>query len=105
MASPLSERLALTPKTQVTTLMTPFTVPDSGGRVFRTPLTDEAIWKRLKEAGFDEESIKRRDKAALIANIARLEAEVFSPFLNQFTSFCIFSPSYTLSALSIIKNF
>ncbi|XP_038881730.1 protein CROWDED NUCLEI 4 isoform X2 [Benincasa hispida] len=48
-----------------------------GSRVLQTPLPDEAIWRRLKEAGFDEESIKRRDKAALIAYIAKLEAEIF----------------------------
>lgn len=48
----------------------------SSARVLKTPLTDEKIWKRLKEAGFDEESVKRRDKAALIAYIANLEAEV-----------------------------
>lgn len=47
-----------------------------GSRVLQSPLSDEAIWKRLKEAGFDEESIRRRDKAALIAYIAKLEAEV-----------------------------
>lgn len=47
-----------------------------GSRVLKSPLTDDAIWKRLKEAGFDEEAIKRRDKAALIAYIAKLEAEV-----------------------------
>ncbi|XP_050369133.1 protein CROWDED NUCLEI 4 [Argentina anserina] len=48
-----------------------------GPRVLQSPVSDEAIWKRLKEAGFDEESIKRRDKAALIAYIAKLEAEIF----------------------------
>ncbi|MQL79479.1 hypothetical protein Taro_011930 [Colocasia esculenta] len=42
-----------------------------------SPLTDEAIWKRLREAGFDEEMIKRRDKAALIAYISKLEAEIY----------------------------
>lgn len=47
-----------------------------GSRVVKSPLSDETIWKRLKEAGFDEESIKKRDKAALIAYIAKLEAEV-----------------------------
>ncbi|GMI67999.1 CROWDED NUCLEI 4, LITTLE NUCLEI4 [Hibiscus trionum] len=47
-----------------------------GSRVLRSPLGDETIWKRLKEAGFDEESIKKRDKAALIAYIAKLEAEL-----------------------------
>ncbi|KAL4377318.1 hypothetical protein GQ457_02G015510 [Hibiscus cannabinus] len=47
-----------------------------GSRVLRRPLGDETIWKRLKEAGFDEESIKKRDKAALIAYIAKLEAEL-----------------------------
>lgn len=29
-----------------------------------------------KEAGFDQDSIKKRDKAALIASIAKLESEV-----------------------------
>ncbi|XP_072986262.1 nuclear matrix constituent protein 1b-like isoform X1 [Typha latifolia] len=38
---------------------------------------DEAIWKRLREAGFDEESVKRRDKAALIAYITKLESEIY----------------------------
>lgn len=42
---------------------------------------DEAIWKRLREAGFDEESVKRRDKAALIAYISKLESEVFFSLL------------------------
>ncbi|OAY35651.1 protein CROWDED NUCLEI 4 isoform X2 [Manihot esculenta] len=48
-----------------------------GARILKTPLSDETIWKRLKEAGFDEDSIKRRDKAALIAYIAKLESEIF----------------------------
>jgi hypothetical protein len=39
-----------------------------GSRVLKTPLSDETIWKRLKEDGFDEESIKRRDKAAIIVS-------------------------------------
>lgn len=47
-----------------------------GSRFSKSSLGDETIWKRLKEAGFDEESIKKRDKAALIAYIAKLEAEV-----------------------------
>ncbi|XP_058006227.1 protein CROWDED NUCLEI 4-like [Hevea brasiliensis] len=48
-----------------------------GARVLKTPLSDETIWKRLKEAGFDEDSIRIRDKAALIAYIAKLESEIF----------------------------
>ncbi|TKY55583.1 CROWDED NUCLEI 4 [Spatholobus suberectus] len=47
-----------------------------GSRVLRSPLTDEQIWKRLRDAGFDEESVKHKDKAALIAYIAKLEAEI-----------------------------
>ncbi|RWW87833.1 hypothetical protein BHE74_00003319 [Ensete ventricosum] len=46
--------------------------PATGG----TPLGDDAIWKRLKESGLDEESVKRRDKAALISYITKLESEV-----------------------------
>ena len=56
-----------------------------GSRVLKSSLIDETIWKRLKEAGFDEESIKKRDKAALIAYIAKLEAEVCFKPLNFFS--------------------
>lgn len=58
MASPQSERFAVRPDSRVS-------------------LTDESIWKRLREAGFDEDAIKRRDKASLIAYIAKLEAEIY----------------------------
>ncbi|KAK2656742.1 hypothetical protein Ddye_009794 [Dipteronia dyeriana] len=61
MASPSSGRLAITPNS----------------RVLQSPLSDERIWRRLKDAGLDEEAIKRRDKAALIAYIAKLEAEIY----------------------------
>jgi hypothetical protein len=37
---------------------------------------DEAIWRKLREAGFDEDAVRRRDKAALIGYISRLESEV-----------------------------
>ncbi|KAL5223233.1 hypothetical protein ABZP36_027946 [Zizania latifolia] len=37
---------------------------------------DEAIWRKLQEASFDEKSIKRRDKAVLISYISRLKSEV-----------------------------
>nr|GFC55440.1 protein crowded nucleiI 4 [Tanacetum cinerariifolium] len=46
--------------------------------LIKSPLSDETIWNRLREAGFDEESIKRRDKGSLIAHIAKLEAEIYS---------------------------
>ncbi|WOL15401.1 Peptidase S28 [Canna indica] len=42
-----------------------------------TSLGDDAIWKRLREAGLDEDSVKRRDKAALIAYITKLESEIY----------------------------
>lgn len=75
MASPRSEVFAArTPGSGRALSITP------GSRILKSPVSDEAIWKRLKEAGFDEESIKLRDKAALIAYIAKLEAEV--PFLS-----------------------
>ncbi|CAM8946883.1 unnamed protein product [Rhodiola kirilowii] len=54
-----------------------FGMSQSSGRVLTSPLSDEAIWKRLRESGFDEDSIRRRDKAALIAYISKLEAEIF----------------------------
>lgn len=58
--TPATTRLAITP----------------GSRVLKSPISEEIMWKRLKEAGFDEQSIKKRDKAALIAYIAKLESEV-----------------------------
>uniref|UniRef100_A0A7N0UQ51 Protein CROWDED NUCLEI 4-like n=1 Tax=Kalanchoe fedtschenkoi TaxID=63787 RepID=A0A7N0UQ51_KALFE len=51
--------------------------PGSGRAELTSPLSDEAIWKRLRDSGFDEETIKRRDKAALIAYISKLEAEIY----------------------------
>lgn len=86
MASPQPERLAITPSSARPLSITP------GSRVLKTPLSDEAIWKRLRLAGFDEESIKRRDKAALIAYIAKLEAEVcqFCQNLLPSSSFLIY---------------
>lgn len=49
----------------------------TSSRVSRSSMSDDDIWKRLQEAGFDEDSIKRRDKASLIAYITKLEAEVY----------------------------
>ncbi|XP_068343860.1 protein CROWDED NUCLEI 4-like isoform X2 [Pyrus communis] len=74
MASPQSELFARTPSSGRALSITP------GSRILQSPgaVSDEAIWKRFKEAGFDEESIKRRDKAALITYIAKLEAEIFN---------------------------
>lgn len=77
MASPQSERAGLTLSSGKGLSLTP------GSRVLQTPLPDGTIRKRLKEAGFDEESIKRRDKAALIAYIAKLEAEVCHLFSQK----------------------
>lgn len=74
MASPQPELFAMTPSSGRALSLT------FGSKVLRTPLSDEALWKRLKEAGFDEESIKRRDKAALIGYIAKLETQVISIF-------------------------
>ncbi|CAA0817222.1 Protein CROWDED NUCLEI 4 [Striga hermonthica] len=76
MASPASrlEIIAASPRSAAAVAPS----PNSGSaRVLKTPLTDEAMWKRLREAGFDEDSIKRRDKASLIAYIAKLEAEIY----------------------------
>ncbi|XP_011627553.1 protein CROWDED NUCLEI 4 [Amborella trichopoda] len=38
---------------------------------------DEALWTRLREVGLDEETLKQRDKAALISYITKLESEMF----------------------------
>lgn len=59
-----------TPPTSTPLSITP------GSRVLASPLSDDEIWMRLKRAGFDEESIKQKDKAALVSYIAKLEAEV-----------------------------
>lgn len=81
MATYSSERLPRTPAT-TRLAITP------GSRVLKSPLSEEVMWKRLKEAGFDEQSIKQRDKASLIAYIAKLESEVCHPFLSDEFSFC-----------------
>lgn len=70
MASPPSGRLAPASSGRFGSLT-------AGTRAPQSPLGDEAVWRRLRDAGFDEESVKRRDKAALIAYIAKLEAEIF----------------------------
>ncbi|GMH25272.1 hypothetical protein Nepgr_027115 [Nepenthes gracilis] len=80
MASPPPDQLAVTPATVRRPSLTPgFRVlgVSTPPTIDRTPLFNEAIWKRLRDAGFDAESIKRRDKAALIAYIANLEAEIY----------------------------
>ncbi|KAI7742990.1 hypothetical protein M8C21_029794, partial [Ambrosia artemisiifolia] len=69
MSSPQSGRFTSTPTTTITS---------SRVSSLKSPLSDETIWKRLREAGFDEESIKRRDKGSLIAHIAKLEAEIYN---------------------------
>ncbi|XP_028794691.1 protein CROWDED NUCLEI 4-like, partial [Neltuma alba] len=58
--SPSAQPLSITPRSRV-----------------RSPLSDDEIWLRLKRAGLDEESIKQKDKAALVAYIAKLEAEIY----------------------------
>lgn len=60
---------------RLTVIQSEKTTVTSSSRVLRN--SDDDIWKRLEEAGFDEDSIKRRDKASLIAYISKLEAEVF----------------------------
>lgn len=71
--SPATVRpITLTPGSRVLDIST----PSSNGNG-RTLHYDESIWKRLRDAGFDEDSIRRRDKAALIAYIAKLEAEIY----------------------------
>ncbi|GAB2283061.1 hypothetical protein Dimus_017592 [Dionaea muscipula] len=71
--SPVLRPLLLTPGSRV--LDTSTATPSSS--LALTPLSDEAIWKKLGDSGFTKESIKRRDKAALIAYIAHLEAKIY----------------------------
>ena len=71
-----------------------------GSRVLRSPLSDEEIWKRLRDAGFDEESIKQKDKAALVAYIAKLEAEVRKNVLPPLSN-----PSFWIFFLLFIAEF
>ncbi|KAG0467835.1 hypothetical protein HPP92_017163 [Vanilla planifolia] len=49
----------------------------------RGSLGEEAIWRRLREAGFDEETVRRRDKATLIAYVSKLEAEIYDYQCNM----------------------
>ncbi|RDY03904.1 Protein CROWDED NUCLEI 4, partial [Mucuna pruriens] len=57
-------------------MLTPIT-PDSLTPASRIPLSDEEIWKRLKQAGFDDSSIEHQDKATLVAYIAKLQAHIY----------------------------
>ncbi|KAF5189425.1 Crowded nuclei [Thalictrum thalictroides] len=50
--------------------------PVSGNRRSSVSI-DEGLSSRLRETGFDEDSIKRKDRTALIAYITKLESEVF----------------------------
>ncbi|XP_077233956.1 branched-chain amino acid aminotransferase 5 / branched-chain amino acid transaminase 5 (BCAT5);little nuclei4 [Tasmannia lanceolata] len=91
MVSPQQKELVITPASN-NPIGSPFSrvleAPDSNkpirsslSRVLineGSPLSDETIWNRLREVGFDEDSIKRRDKAALIAYIAKLESEIYN---------------------------
>ncbi|ONK74554.1 uncharacterized protein A4U43_C03F7600 [Asparagus officinalis] len=47
--------------------------PANGGSFSK----EEAIWRRLREAGFDEETVNRRDKIALVKYITKLESELY----------------------------
>ncbi|GAB4847136.1 hypothetical protein Ancab_026147 [Ancistrocladus abbreviatus] len=86
MASPTADRLAVTPAIVRPLSITPgsrvrdVSTPATNGR---TPFSGDSIWTRLRDAGLDEESIKRRDKAALIAYIAKLEAEIYELHHNM----------------------
>ncbi|KAH9609023.1 hypothetical protein KSS87_004031 [Heliosperma pusillum] len=64
-----AKRITITPGSRILDVST---TPLSNGRY-----EDSAISKRLRDAGFDEDSVRRRDKAALIAYIAKLEAEIY----------------------------
>ncbi|TKY70689.1 CROWDED NUCLEI 4 [Spatholobus suberectus] len=57
-------------------MATPIT-PNSTTPASRSPLSEEEIWKRLKQAGFDENSIEQKDKATLVAYIAKLQAQIY----------------------------
>lgn len=99
MASPRSEVFARTPGSGRALSITP------GSRILKGPVSDEAIWKRLKEAGFDEEAIKLRDKAALIAYIAKLEAEVPVLWNLEFRICILFCLFYLLGISSSVFLF
>ncbi|XP_074309084.1 uncharacterized protein LOC141643712 [Silene latifolia] len=68
-AAVTAKRITITPGSRILDVST---TPLSNGRY-----EDSAISKRLRDAGFDEDSVRRRDKAALIAYIAKLEAEIY----------------------------
>lgn len=84
--SPQPDRFAITPalSDKVGQLAGSSRVLQASAFNSRSPLSDETLWKRLGDAGFDEDSIKRRDKAALIAYIAKLEAEVCVIYTSSF---------------------
>ncbi|CAN6450673.1 unnamed protein product [Victoria cruziana] len=40
-------------------------------------LVEDEMWKRLREGGLDEENLRKKDKAALISYITKLETELY----------------------------
>lgn len=70
MATLNSERVPRTPVTTGLAIILTF-------RVLKNLVSEEVMWNHPKKAGFVEQSVKRRDKAALISYITKLEFEVY----------------------------
>ncbi|KAK9670009.1 hypothetical protein RND81_13G170300 [Saponaria officinalis] len=82
-SSPQTPLIPATVTPTIPTTVTPLTITPASKilGVSTAPLTDDSyeesvIWKRIRDANVDEESIRRRDKASLIAYIAKLEARI-----------------------------
>ncbi|KAH9304860.1 hypothetical protein KI387_009264, partial [Taxus chinensis] len=48
-----------------------------------SPMNESEMWRRLKAAGLDEETLQKKDKAALIAYITKLESELYDYQYNM----------------------
>ncbi|GLJ27154.1 hypothetical protein SUGI_0532370 [Cryptomeria japonica] len=48
-----------------------------------SPVNENEMWRRLKKVGLDEETLQKKDKAALIAHITKLETEIYDYQYNM----------------------
>ncbi|KAL9245972.1 hypothetical protein vseg_019562 [Gypsophila vaccaria] len=72
-----ARRISITPGSRILDVSSTPSTNGNGNGNGNGRFEDTSIWKRIRDAGFDDDSVRRRDKAALISYIAKLEAEMY----------------------------